>query len=145
MFLMKKSITPPLNQNYVSSFSFNNAIDSEEIVKSSNFTTAGITYYITNTVIDPTTNQKLNLLSNTLYKVQVTTNRTLVYESAGTIDYTTGDISLKALLINSFQNSPGLTFTATSLSEDIYSKKNDIIQINTSTDLDIQIIDYNNR
>lgn len=145
IFLMKKSINPPLNQNYVSSFSFNNAIDSEEVVKSSNFSTAGRTYYITNTVIDPVTNQKLNLLSNTLYKVQVTTNRTLVYESAGTIDYTTGDISLKSLLINSFQDSPGLTFTATSLSQDIYSKKNDIIQINTSTDLDIQIIDYNNQ
>lgn len=144
-FLMKKSITPPLNQNYVSSFSFNNAIDSEEVVKSSNFSAAGITYYITNTVIDPVTNQKLNLISNTLYKVQVTTNRTLVYESVGTIDYTTGDISLKSLLINSFQDSPGLTFTATSLSQDIYSKKNDIIQINTSTDLDIQIIDYNNQ
>lgn len=145
IFFMKKSITPPLNQNYVSSLSFNNAVDSEEVVKSSNFSIAGRTYYITNTVIDPTTNQKLNLLSNTLYKVQVTTNNTLVYEAIGSIDYNTGDISLNALTINSFQGSPGLSFTATALSQDIYSEKNDIIQINTSTDLDIQIIDYNNQ
>ena len=145
VFLMKKITTPVLNQSFVTSFSFNNQVDSNEPVQSSRFSSAGKTYYITNQVIDPTTNNILDLSPNTLYKVEVTASGVLVYETAGTINYITGDVSLNSMIINSYQNNPGLVFTAKSLSEDIYSRKNDIILINTSTDLNVEIIDYNNQ
>lgn len=145
VFLMKKITTPVLNQSFVTSFSFNNQVDSNEPVQSSRFSSAGKTYYITNQVIDPTTNNILDLNPNTLYKVEVTASGVLVYETAGTINYITGDVSLNSMIINSYQNNPGLVFTAKSLSEDIYSRKNDIILINTSTDLNVEIIDYNNQ
>ena len=144
-FLMKKIINPILYQSYITSFSFNNSINENELVKSSRFSSKGKTYFITNKVWDKNTNSYLNLVPNTLYRVEENTSGLLVYDQIGSINYNTGDISLNSMIITSLMNNPGLVFTAKSLSEDIYSRKNDIILINTSTDLSLKIIDYNNK
>lgn len=146
-FYMKKLISPPLNTSYASSLSFNNRLNEAEAVISSTFYVEGRKYYITNYLTDPKTGYPIPLLKNTLYLVLVNPNATtaLNYTPVGTINYLNGDISLNNLTINNFDNSSGIVFTAKSLSQDIFAKKNDVILIDLAAGVTIEIVDTINQ
>lgn len=146
-FDMKKIISPALNVPVASSFSFNNRINEKEPINSSSFSLLGRKYYITNYIENPLTGVPITLLKNTLYLVQINPNisASVDYSPIGTVNYITGEISLNNLSINNFDGSSGVVFTAKALSQDIFAKKNDIIQIDLAQGVTIQIVDIINQ
>ena len=77
-------------------------------------TTNGFTVYNTNPVI---------------YLKKITTNNTLTYLNAGTIDYNTGIVNIINITVIDFLNNAGISLTATPVDDDIKGTFNNIVEI----------------
>jgi hypothetical protein len=119
---ISKTVSPPLNVTYTMALKFLNKIKTG--VTSSNFVSGGKEWFITDTVSGVTNgNTSLYLLENN------PSNVTPNYSIIGTINYDTGSIDIAALNISSFLKTDGVVFTATPYNQDVYSKANDIIEV----------------
>lgn len=120
-----KTITPPLNTAYAIKVRFNNEIRPGYLT-SSYFVSGGKEWSITDTVTGITNNgSTLYMLENN--PLNVTPN----YTTIGSINYTTGALDIASINVTSFLDTAGIEFIATPVNQDVYSRGNDVLEIDT--------------
>lgn len=103
-------------------------------ILSNQFSSGGKNYVFTDYIPNITNS------TNTLYKLEKSTNTTaLNYSSAGNIDYTNGLVNIG---ITSYDSTPagGLRIFASPVNQDIYTQKNNIIEIDTAAGVFVTIV-----
>jgi len=144
---MKKITTPDLNSPQYITISFNNPLAVGSIF-STNFLTNGRECSFTdynpnnNTFNFTQTNQglQINNSSNIIYLLDNTNPSKPIYNSAGTIDYSRGIISLNQITINDFLSNEGITFIAQPTTENVTAYNNDIIEIDIVAGININVV-----
>ena len=120
-----KTTSPPLNVPYALKIRFGNEIR-PGYLSSSYFVASGKEWSITDTVDGVENN------GSTLYLLENNPlNTTPNYSTIGSINYSTGALDIASLTVTDFLDESGIKFTATSVSQDIYSVGNDILEIDT--------------
>jgi hypothetical protein len=76
---------------------------------------------------------------NKLYLMDVTDPSVITYTEAGTVDYAAGKITMNIIEINDLYDSPGLELKAKPAQDDITSALNNIISINVSTGITVEV------
>lgn len=144
--LLKKSISAEIDKVALPSVNFRNAIVPGTVF-SSKFISAGRVYQYCD--FNPNTDQ-LNVVfdgnksiitttNNTMYLADITSPSAIIYSAAGTIDYNQGVMAMNPITINSFNGSPDIVVTAKPRDADIISKLNDVIAIDTSTGITVNV------
>ena len=133
---LKKIFTAELFLVSFPSVSFRNELIPGTLISSS-FTSNGKTYQYTdfnpsnNTLTASVINGKTVVVnsSNFVYLKDITNPAAVTYTQAGTIDYTSGTISLNSIIFSSFNDVNGVEFQAKPISQDVVSKENDVLVI----------------
>lgn len=130
-----KTTSPLLNTPQPLSYSFNNELMPGSLYSSNFILGDGSTYQFTD--YNPNNNTFTKTNDNTKYSVtnskpiiylrQITTSQTENYTQVGVVDYTTGIINIQNLTILDFLNNNGIKMFATTVSDDVYGKLNDIV------------------
>jgi hypothetical protein len=144
---MYKLLVPELNQSISLSTYFRNAIVPGTVYSSYFVLSDGYTYQIVdynpnNDTFSRTgsyTDYTVVNDSPVLYLKLISTNNTESYTKIGTIDYDTGKISVKNLVVTNFLTSSGIKINATPVDMDIFGKRNNIVQIDTGA-ININIV-----
>jgi len=135
--LLEKTITPTLNVSQPISVSFNNVIVPGTILSSQFLLSDGNTYVLTD--YNPNVNSFQRTGSQTNYNVvntnqviylqQITSTNVQNFTVVGTVNYTTGNIAVKSLIVSDFLGGAGIVFYGLPQYEDLYAIKNDLIEI----------------
>lgn len=144
--VIKKIVTPILNTATAISVNFRNQIRVGSLY-SSTFSSNGRLYSFTdynpnnNTLKLSQTSTGLSILNNTnaLYLKDVTTTGKEIYNLIGTIDYTNGIITIANITINEFMESQGVEFFAVPEEQNVFSKENDVIEVDLTNGILISI------
>jgi len=124
---IKKIVSPELYLKQPIRLSLNNPISSG--VRSSEFVSLGKRYVFTDTITDKN-------VTGTIYMLEVNPAYTSpVYTSIGTVDYSTGEISIGSVVVSGYGGIEGIAFRATPSGQDIYANRNDVIQIDMGATL----------
>lgn len=130
-----KAASPTLNAPRPLSYSFNNEL-MPGTVYSTNFILAdGKTYQLTD--YNPNNDTFTRTNDNTKYSVtnskpimylkQITTGSSSTYIDVGVIDYSIGSVNIQNLTVLDFLGSNGIKLYASTVSDDVYGKLNDIV------------------
>lgn len=145
--VMRKDVQPELNADSYIDINYRNPIVPGSF-SSTKFISGNRTYQFTDY---NDSNNTLSVKQVSDGKVEITNSSTAVYlkdvtlpgyESyavAGTIDYTTGTISLNQITVNGFVDSSSIQFFAAPLNQDIKAVNNDLIQIDIEN-LNIEVV-----
>ena len=135
--LLKKITNPKLNVSSPITLSFNNELTPGTLISSEFLLNDGNVYVITdynpnNNTFTRTGLQSSYTIVNTnkvLYIKQISAANIQNYTEVGAIDYDKGDIQIKSLTIIDYLGGAGVEFFASPKLEDIYGKKNDLLEI----------------
>lgn len=135
-----KSASPTIRFPRAVNYSFNNALVPSSIISSKFLLDDGKVYQFTDynpgndTFTKKLVGSKLifdNATPN-IYLKEISTKNIQNYTVVGTINYATGSISIQNLTYIDFMNNRGIQLFADTVHDDIYSKLNDVIEIDTS-------------
>jgi len=140
-FQLYKEITPTLIGNQTITSVFNNAIKPGSVTSTSFLTEDGNTYQLTDynpnndTFVRDTTSKTYKTINKNpiIYLKQISVNNNQSYKKVGTIDYSTGSITVQNLNVVSFLENPGIKVFVIPENVDISGVFNNIIEIDTST------------
>jgi hypothetical protein len=137
--ILTKVVQVTLNKQFSFSVDFRNAIVPGSVT-SSKFMSLGRTYQYTD--LNPINNTltvsytenipRIVNSTNTLYLADVSDPSTVTYTVSGSVDYSTGKVSVNPIEVNSLYDSPGISVSARPLEQDVASKLNDIIFIDSN-------------
>ena len=131
-----KYITPELNKTTSLSLTFNNQIAPGTILSSEFIASDGNVYRFTdynpnvNTFkrVGEITNYQVENTSNALYLEQVLAG-TQSYSTIGTVNYDSGQIDITSIAIVDFLGTSGIVFETTTVEDNVYGIKNDVIEL----------------
>jgi hypothetical protein len=143
---LKKILTPDVNARVFMTIQFRNKIAPGSFY-STEFISNGRRYSYTDynpnantfTVSQSGTNIEVVNSSTTIYLKDVTTPGIQTYQTAGSIDYTQGTISLNQIIISDTVDVDGISFYCKSTDTDIRSSKNDVLLIDLSEGITITV------
>ena len=128
---MYKQIEPSINTSYAINTSFQSAVKPGTVL-STLFLSSGQYYNFADSIIGSVPNGIIYLiLNNSSSKIQN-------YTAVGKIDYSTGAISINGTVFNDVGS--GLRIFAAPVKQDIYATKNQILEIDTSTSLTVNVL-----
>jgi hypothetical protein len=143
---LKKIVLPSTNTPVFIAVQFRNKIAPGSFY-SSEFLSNGRRYSFTDynpnantfTVTQSGTGVQVVNSSNIIYLKDVTTPGIQTYQTAGTIDYTTGTITLNQITISDTIDIDGISFYCKSEEVDVTSSKNDVLLIDLSEGITITV------
>lgn len=119
---LQKNISPPLDVDYSNNVNFLNPLLPG--IKSTSFVSNGKEYYFTDSIPGRINN------GSQLFLFENNPNNTVPsYSVIGSVNYLSGIININSISISSFLNFDGVVFTATPVNQDIYSKANNILEV----------------
>jgi hypothetical protein len=77
--------------------------------------------------------------TNAVYLKNITNPGAVSYSPAGTVDYSTGSITLNSIVLTSLEGNDGILFYAKPLLQDIQSKENDVIAIDIESGISVTV------
>ena len=77
--------------------------------------------------------------SNVVYLKDTTNPATVSYSPAGTVDYSTGSITLNSIVITSLEGLDGILFYAKPLEQDVLSSENDVLTIDVESGISVTV------
>jgi hypothetical protein len=77
--------------------------------------------------------------TNAVYLKNITNPGAVSYLPAGTVDYSTGSITLNSIVLTSLEGNDGILFYAKPLLQDIQSKENDVIAIDIESGISVTV------
>jgi len=143
---LKKIISIELNRVVSPAVDFKNPIVPGTVI-SNEFLSGGRVYrYVDynpnkNTLVVDNVDGKSTIrnTSNDIYLQDVTDPSTVTYSAAGKIDYQLGTIKANPIIINDLVDSEPVEFLAKPVESDIVTSLNNIISINTSTGISVEV------
>jgi hypothetical protein len=131
-FTMKRLVNVALNTNNVVYFSYNNPISS---VQSTDFIYNGSLAFITDSYAN------VSIPKGTLAMVTfATSNSVLSSTPVGTVNYSTGTVSIPSLVVSQYTDScTSFSFIATTNSQVLYVKNNDIFNIDPASGIQVNV------
>lgn len=134
---ISKISNPVLNTSTPISVSFNNIIVPGTVVSTEFLLNDGNTYILTdynpnkNTFVRTGSQSSYDVINTNkvIYLKQISASNIQNYTEVGAIDYDSGSIYVKSLIVSNFLGSVGIKFYAAPKYEDLYSIKNDLIEI----------------
>ena len=143
---LKKIVVVELNRSISPSIDFRNRIVPGSVMSSS-FISAGRVYQYTdynpnnNTLVVESNGGStvITNTTNTLYLKDSTNPEAVTYTTAGKVDYGAGKVVMNPIEINDLQGSAGIEVMAKPFESDVVSDLNNIISINTSTGVSVEV------
>ena len=125
-----KVFTPPINSNFTINCRYDNAIERGSVY-STDYVSGGISYSFSDSI------ENVDTGTGKLYKIEETPGVTNFIE-IGTVDYVNGIVTVSPL--EYFSIGSGLKIYATPVKQDVYCYRNTIINIDTISGLNINIV-----
>ena len=136
-----KIAQPALGSTSSISTTFNNQLIPGTIVSSNFLAADGNTYQITD--YNPNVNSFSRVGTGSSFEVQntnpvlylklVTTNNTVTYSNIGSVDYTTGTLSINNITVIDFLGATGIQLFATTYYDDIVASYNNVVEIDLAS------------
>lgn len=143
---LKKIAKVEINQNISPSVDFRNSIVPGTVTTTSFISGGRVYQYVdfnpdNNTLVVDNNNGStvIRNTTNILYLKDITTPTAVSYSAAGKVDYLAGKVVMNPIEINDLQGSAGIEVLAKPVESDIMSDLNNIISINTSTGITVEM------